>query len=242
VATSARSPVVIFVAMAVSVVAVVVLWFAPVAGLVIAGLVVLGGLAVVLTGRKGVGAVVCLMPLAVAILLLQIAGLFLVKAYRVPSGSMEHTIEIGDRVIVNRRPGTPSLGDIVVAKPPSGALDDSCGARKPRDAACPQATPGLANVKYVKRVVAGPGDTVAFVHGLLVRNGHPVREPYARPCSDQPLCELPRPIKLSAGTWFLAGDFRGASDDSRIWGPVPTNAIVGRVAFRYWPPKSVGRI
>jgi signal peptidase I len=203
--------VVIFVAMAASVVAVVVLWFAPLAGLVIAGVVVLGGLAVVLTGRRAVGAVVCLMPFAVAILLLQLAGLFLVKAYRIPSASMEHTIEIGDRVIVNQHAGRPSVGDIVVAKPPAGAPD-------------------------------GPGDTVAFVHGLLVRNGHPVREPYARPCTDAPLCELPRPVKLPADTWFLAGDFRGESDDSRIWGPVPTKAILGRVAFRYWPPKNVGRM
>lgn len=241
-ATSARSPVVIFVAMAVSVVAVVVLWFAPVVGLVIAGVVVLAGLAVVLTGRRAVGAVVCLMPFAVAILLVQVAGLFLLKAYKVPSGSMEHTIEIGDRVIVNQHAGRPSVGEIVVAKPPAGALDDSCGVRKPRDAACAQPTPGLAEVKYVKRVVAGPGDTVAFVHGLLVRNGHPVREPYARPCTEPVLCELPRSIKLPAGTWFLAGDFRGESDDSRIWGPVPTSAIVGRVAFRYWPPKSAGRM
>ncbi len=75
-----------------------------------------------------------------------------------------------------------------------------------------------------------------------MRNGHPVREPYARPCTDTPLCELPRAVKLPAGTWFLAGDFRGESDDSRIWGPVPTNAILGRVAFRYWPPKSAGRM
>jgi signal peptidase I len=66
---------------------------------------------------------------------------------------MEHTIEVGDRVIVNRHAGTPSIGDIVVATPPAGALDDSCGVRKP-----------------------------------------------------------------------------------------PTKAIVGRVAFRYWPPKAVGRI
>src|SRR5690349_18804871 len=72
-ATSARSPVVIFAAMAVSGVAVVVMWFAPVAGLVVAGVVVLGGIAVILTGRRAVGAAVLLMPFAVAIVLLQIA-------------------------------------------------------------------------------------------------------------------------------------------------------------------------
>jgi signal peptidase I len=235
--------VVILVAMAVSVVALVVLWFAPIAGVVIASAVVLGGLALLLSGRKAVGAVVCLMPLVVAVLGLRVAALFLpLKAYRVPSASMEHAIEIGDRVVVNQHSRTPSIGDIVVVKAPAGAVDDRCGARKPEDAACPRATPGSAGVKFIKRVVAGPGDTVAFVHGLLVRNGRPVREPYARSCTDPALCELPRPVKLPEGTWFLAGDLRGESDDSRIWGPIPTSAIVGRVAFRYWPPRRAGRL
>jgi signal peptidase I len=55
-------------------------------------------------------------------------------------------------------------------------------------------------------------------------------------------CEMPRPITVPDGTWFLAGDNRGASDDSRFWGPVPTAAIVGVVTFRSWPPGKAGTL
>jgi signal peptidase I len=90
-------------------------------------------------------------------------------------------------------------------------------------------------------VVAGPGDTVAFRHGLVIRNGRALSEPYARRCTEE-LCEMPRAIEVPAGTWFLAGDNRGASDDSRFWGPVPTSAITGIVKVRYWPPKKAGTL
>ena len=107
--------------------------------------------------------------------------------------------------------------------------------------ACSPATPGLSDIVFIKRVVAGPGDRVAFRHGLVVRNGRAVREPYARRCTDR-VCELPTAITVPAGTWFLAGDFRGESDDSRFWGPVPTAAITGIVRYRYWPPGRAGRL
>jgi signal peptidase I len=155
---------------------------------------------------------------------------------------MERTIDIGDRVLVNQHAGRPSIGDIVVAHPPIGAADDRCGARRPAQAPCARATDGLSDVKFIKRVIAGPGDTVAFRHGLLIRNGRPVREPYATPCEERELCELPVSITVPADAWFLAGDFRGESDDSRFWGPVPTKAILGSVDFRYWPLKSAGRL
>ncbi len=118
----------------------------------------------------------------------------------------------------------------------------TCGARKPDKAACPRPTPGLSDVKYIKRVVAGPGDTVAFRRGLLIRNGKPVRDRYAAPCDEPELCDLPQAITVPPGTWFLLGDNRGASDDSRIWGPVPTKAILGIVTYRYWPLGDAGRI
>ena len=71
--------------------------------------------------------------------------------------------------------------------------------------------------------------------------GRQVSEPYARRCTDD-ICEMPEAITVPKGAWFLAGDFRGESDDSRFWGPVPTRAITGVVRFRYWPPKRVGRL
>ena len=75
----------------------------------------------------------------------------------------------------------------------------------------------------------------------MVRNGRPVSEPYARSCTDA-ICELPQAITVPKGAWFLAGDFRGESDDSRFWGPVPTKAITGVVKYRYWPLKDAGRL
>jgi hypothetical protein len=65
----------------------------------------------------------------------------------------------------------------------------------------------------------------------VIRNDRPVSEPYARRCTDD-ICEMPEAITVPKGTWFLAGDFRGESDDSRFWGPVPTEAITGVVKYR----------
>jgi Signal peptidase, peptidase S26 len=89
-------------------------------------------------------------------------------------------------------------------------------------------------------VVAGPGDTIAVRDGLVVRNGRAISEPYARRCTND-ICEMPLPITVPDGARFLAGDFRGESDDSRFWGPVPTKAIMGVVKYRYWPLKNAGR-
>ena len=104
-----------------------------------------------------------------------------------------------------------------------------------------RATAGLSDLVFVKRVVAGPGDTIAFRDGLVVRNGRPISEPYARSCTED-ICEMPQAITVAKGAWFLAGDFRGESDDSRFWGPVPTKAITGIVKYRYWPLNSAGRL
>ena len=131
----------------------------------------------------------------------------------------------------------------MIANPLVGAVDGRCAIpqREGAKAPCARATPELSDIVFIKRVVAGPGDTIAFRDGLVVRNGRPVSEPYARSCTDA-ICELPQAITVPKGAWFLAGDFRGESDDSRFWGPVPTNAITGIVKYRYWPLKRAGRL
>ena len=101
--------------------------------------------------------------------------------------------------------------------------------------------PAESRVRFIKRVVAGPGDVISIVEGQLIRDG--VREPdsYTRPCAEhESKCNFPTPIKIPADHWFTLGDNRGDSDDSRFWGPVPQNWIIGVAFFTYWPPGRLG--
>jgi len=172
---------------------------------------------------------------------------WLVKPYQIPSGSMEPTLDIGQRVLVNRfiyHFEDPSIGDIVVFHPPSGAdRGTECGVpHSPREA-CPRPTPQESSQNFIKRIVAGPGDT------LSVRDGHPVvngvekaEEPYTNPCGVAGACNLPKPITVPPGYYFMMGDNRGASDDSRFWGPVPRKWIIGKAFATYWPPDRIGTL
>jgi signal peptidase I len=113
---------------------------------------------------------------------------------------MEPTIEIGDRILAARHDRSPHVGDVVIAHAPVGAVESRCGTPRPDNAkaACARATPELSDVVFIKRVVAGPGDTISFRDGLVVRNGRPVSEPYARSCTDA-ICELPQGHHRSEG-------------------------------------------
>lgn len=169
---------------------------------------------------------------------------FLVKPYRIPSESMVPTLKVGQRVLVNRignRFSDPKVGDIVVFHPPEGAESQQCG--EPREVAgrpCAKATPQKASVNFIKRIVAGPGDTIAVKGGHVVRNGKLQKETFINPCGDGEGCDLPKPITIPAGHYFMMGDNRGESDDSRFWGPVPRDWIIGPAFFTYWPPKQIG--
>lgn len=126
--------------------------------------------------------------------------------------------------------------------PSTGAqdLDGQCGTQPRSDQACARSTGGQADVNFIKRVLAGPDDRVAIQDGHVVRNGKRRPEAFAKPCGGGPGCNLPRPITVPPDHWFMMGDNRGASDDSRFWGPVPTDSIVGRAFFRYWPSGRAG--
>jgi signal peptidase I len=170
---------------------------------------------------------------------------WLVKPYQIPSGSMEPTLDIGQRVLVNRflyHFSDPGIGDIVVFHPPQGAdRGTECGDPHSPQEACPAPTPEESSQNFIKRIVAGPGDT------LSVRNGHPVvngvektDEPYIAPCGNGGGCNLPTPITIPPGYYFMMGDNRGESDDSRFWGPIPREWIIGKAFATYWPPDRVG--
>jgi signal peptidase I len=171
---------------------------------------------------------------------------FLVKPYRIPSESMVPTLVINQRVLVNRlgnRFGDPQLGDVTVFHPPSGAdtiEGPMCGVPLPENSPCPRGTPEKGTTNFIKRVVAGPGDMVAVKDGHVILNGKRQAEPFIAPCEGGERCNLTTPLKVPPRHFFMMGDNRGSSDDSRFWGPVPREWIIGNAFATYWPPKRIG--
>jgi signal peptidase I len=151
--------------------------------------------------------------------------------YRAPSESMTPTIGVGDRFAILEL-GTPQVGDVVVLHPPKGADAEGgemCGATPPVGAMCAKPAGGEASITFVKRIVAAGGDKIAMRDGKLVRNGKRETTEGPQACETDG-CQFPREITVPAGHFFMLGDNRGASDDSRFWGPVPEDWVVGR----YW--------
>jgi signal peptidase I len=201
--------------------------------------------------RSGAGSLLELvLVVAVALGIALVVQAFVVKPYRIPSGSMEPTLAVGERVIVNRignRFAAPGVGDIVVFHPPRGAETNACGnpghgpfyegpkSRLP----CPRPTATRSDQNFIKRVVGLPGDRISIRDGHVVRNGVEQREAFIRACGGGPDCNLGT-ITVPSRHYFMMGDNRGASDDSRYWGPVPRDWIVGGAFVSYWPPKQVG--
>ena len=178
---------------------------------------------------------------------------WIVKPYRIPSGSMEPTLAVGQRVLVNRIAmdfSDPHVGEIVVFHPPADAENQECGPVphriQPGGEVCLHPEPKEASVNFIKRIVAGPGDE------MYIEDGHVFRKPrgksafeaekdsYTRPCGLNPWCNFKTHVKIPPGHWFMMGDNRGASDDSRFWGPVPTGWIIGGAFATYWPLDRVG--
>lgn len=142
---------------------------------------------------------------------------FIVKPFYIPSESMEPTLVQGDRVLVNRfvyRFGDPERGDVVVFHPPTAPDED-----------------------YIKRVVAVGGDTVEVKEGKLFVNGSPQVEPYL----NEQFIEGAFPLEtIPEGYIFAMGDNRNRSGDSRVFGPVKIESILGKGFLIYWPPGKIG--
>jgi signal peptidase I len=178
---------------------------------------------------------------------------FIVKPYRIPSGSMEPTLTEGQRVLVNRLAmnfSEPHVGGIYVFHPPSVAEQMECGPTvhmvTPGAAACSAPVPEKASVNFVKRIVAGPEDEIYVKQGHVFRRAAGTsrfvaeQDSYIKACGSSPECNFPTPIEIPRGHWFMMGDNRGDSDDSRYWGPVPTGWIIGQALVTYWPPDRIG--
>lgn len=163
-----------------------------------------------------------------ALLVALLIQAFLVQAYWIPSESMTPTLNVDDRVLVNKlsyRFGEVSRGDLIVFERPEdapGDIDD-----------------------FIKRVIAIPGDTVSFANGQVLLDGVVINEPYADETTRAPVFALdsegctntPAPDRctLAEGFYFVMGDNRSNSTDSRSFGPISEDAIIGRAFVKVWP-------
>jgi signal peptidase I len=175
------------------------------------------------------GAVILLVAVVAAVLLRE----FVVQTFYIPSGSMEPTLQIGDRIVVNKLSYElhgVDRGDIVVfSRPPQ----ENCGGPEVND--------------LVKRVIALPGEWISLSGGYVYIDGHRLSETWL-PTSEQGVTSpgppgtaysLSRPYRVPASDYFVMGDNRGNSCDSRWWGPIPRALIVGKVELRVWPISSL---
>lgn len=167
---------------------------------------------------------------------------YVVEAFYIPSESMVPTLEVGDRVLVNKfiyRFTEPERGDVIVFKTPEG-VDNSVDGnpvarligwlRGNRD----------ERQDLIKRVVGLPGDTVAIRNGNLFVNGERQNEPYLNEeLPDQGFYER---TEVPQGKVFVMGDNRANSRDSRFIGPIPKENIEGEAFLRFWPPGRLGTL
>jgi signal peptidase I len=188
--------------------------------------------------------------LAVAVGLALLIQAFIVKPYKIPSGSMLPTLAINQRILVNRLDSHAGIGDVVVFHPPHGAdlASGQCansgqgfsGGGIALAAPCDRPLVSESTQTYVKRVVGLPGDVLRIVHGHVIRDGKPEPDAYIAACGGAAECTFSHAIRVPAGDDYMMGDNRGDSDDSRYWGPVPQHNIIGAAFLTYWPPDRIG--
>jgi signal peptidase I len=173
---------------------------------------------------------------------------FIVKPYEIPSASMLPTLRINQRILVDRIGSdfsTPKIGDIYVFHPPAS---ETCANPDEGEntvgldgtAACDVAQTRESTQTYVKRVVGLPGDRLSIVNGHVIRNGVAEKDPYTVPCGGGGECDFRHTITVPKGDYYMMGDNRPDSLDSRFWGPVPKKWLIGKVFLTYWPPDRVG--
>jgi signal peptidase I len=157
---------------------------------------------------------------------------FAIQAFFIPSASMEPTLVPGDRVLVNKLSydfHSVREGDVIVFR------------RPPKDT-----TPGIDDL--IKRVIGLPGQTISVANCRVYINGKELVQPYLPKGWENPASEycttwptaLPNPYLVPKGDFFVMGDNRKDSYDSRYWGPLPASYVVGRAFVRMWPPSRIG--
>ncbi|MET7393885.1 signal peptidase I [Dactylosporangium sp. NPDC005572] len=199
--------------------------------------------------------------LIVAFCLAVLIRTFLVQAFFIPSGSMEETLLVGDRVLVNKvlyDVREPQRGEIVVFEGPANwapenQIDKDAGffAELGRTVGDLVGFSQPGEKDFIKRVIGLPGDTVACcdVQGRVTVNGYPLDES-SYVYEDSPLDATPNPrqctarrfdpVKVEPGQMFVMGDHRGVSQDSRCQGQVPIDNVIGRAFVILWPSSRWG--
>ena len=151
--------------------------------------------------------------LLVAVLLSLAVRTYVAEARWIPSGSMLPTLKVGDHILIEKvsyKINGINRGDIIVFKaPPASRLDEV----------------------LIKRVIGLPGDTVSINKGTVYINGAPLEEPYEL---ERPKNEF-EPFTVPAGSIFVMGDNRNNSFDSRYWGVVPDDLVIGKALARFYP-------
>ena len=166
--------------------------------------------------------------IVIALVLAVVVRTYVAQMFYIPSGSMLPTLQVGDRIVVDKLSyhlHSVHRGDIVVfRRPPLEVVDYS---------------------DLVKRVIGLPGDAISLSDGSVEINGQPLAEPWlpkpAPPTEPSPLAEgfsLQHPYRVPPGEYFVMGDNRTNSEDSRYFGPIPKSLIVGKMVLRVWPPDS----
>jgi signal peptidase I len=172
----------------------------------------------------------------------------LVKPYRVPTTSMVPTLRVRQRILVNRLATHPGIGDVVVFHPPAGAGDEAgpqCGdpGQGPGHAQpCDTPTSRASTQTFVKRVVGLSGDTLTIRDGYVYRNGVKETGAYIQTCPEPTVCTFSQTLTVPKGDYYMMGDNRPLSDDSRYWGPVPQSWVIGTAFFTYWPLDRIGTL
>ncbi len=154
-----------------------------------------------------------------AVVIALIVRNFVMQSFQIPSESMNETLLVGDRVLVNRlsyRLHDINRGDVVVFERPDNA----------------PAAPGDPE-DLIKRVIALPGETIETRNGVVHVDGEPLDEPYL--VAGMSTTNLDVPLTIPEGEVFVMGDARNNSTDSRVFGPISTDLVLGRAFAVIWP-------
>jgi len=164
-----------------------------------------------------------LITIAIALLLAIVIRLFVAEPRYIPSDSMMPTLEVGDRLVIEKvspRYQPPHRGDIVIFSAPDAL----------------QAVGYDATDVLIKRVIGTPGHEIEIRDGQVYLDQEKVQEPYI---SAPPNYNL-RLVTVPDDTYLVLGDNRNNSNDSHIWGFLPSDRILGRAVFRFWPLQRIG--